>query len=142
MSKCGAPCIFNTSIGFRLVFCGKDRGHEGNHSCEIPDHSQTPYEGTQGTVHWSYTGNTAGETGVSSAGSVHQRCGSWVHSQEPLKLESGRKEDPGFHDPLFRLLAPDGHRSAFCCEKKPGHDGAHTRSGIFSPLGMKWRITW
>ncbi|MFA5998055.1 MAG: hypothetical protein WC814_01555 [Candidatus Paceibacterota bacterium] len=35
-----------------------------------------------------------------------------------------------------------GPSTGFCCEKPPGHDEGHERSGIFGPFGIKWQIVW
>jgi hypothetical protein len=138
MSKCNVPCIVNVSQGFRLVFCGESAGHSGDHSLTIQN---TP-AGFKARVQWSYSGKTAHGVGASPAAAIRNRCDSWAHTAQTLKLEPSQVKDPGMFDPLFLVMEPDGHPTGFCCEKRPDHEGEHARSGVFGPLGITWRITW
>jgi|GEM_PF-3918083 len=137
-SKCDAPCIINVASGFYLVLCGGDLGHNGDHSYEIPDTNDTVIA----TVEWSYTGTTSEDAnGISYAPPMSTRCNSLVRTKRLPKLDS-RDAGVNYYQPVLSLARSDGCYANFVCEKNPEHNEGHMRSGIFGPLGMKWRITW
>lgn len=131
-SCCNAPCIINASQDFSLVFCQKDPGHLDEHSCEIQDH----YTKSPITVSWSYIGRA--EDGDNWAPSMTERCKTWAHISSMTTLTS---------DCLVWSYSARPHAIrenssvGFCCEETSPHE-KHMRSGIYGPLGIKWRIEW
>ena len=131
--RCNAPCIVNASTQFRLVFCGKEPGHNGTHSSEAPGR-----HGPIGAViHWGYLGKS--EAGGNYAPPLSERCRVWVHLAPIRELLPSSIRDIGAQE---LLVLRETEAIGYCCEKTPGHDGGHTRSGFFGPLGIKWQVAW
>lgn len=131
---CNTPCIINASSGYHLVFCQEKHGHDGDHVYRTK--AQHTERGV--VVSWFNAGNS-GYGHISSAPSMTNRCREWVHVQNLLKFHQGHADPMGNPSLLHITIA---ETSSFCCEKNPGHDGEHMRSGLFRPLGIQWKIVW
>ena len=136
-NRCNAPCVINATAQFQVVCCDKKTGHEGEHSFTTVDstiHRPVIFE-------WLYTGDSR-DCGISPALPLDLRCESWTRIKPLVALR------PAYPGPEYRqeLVLVDGstHRSSsgFCCEKTPGHEDLHTRTGVFTPLGIAWKIRW
>ena len=131
---CNAPCIINATMSFHLVFCGKDAGHADGHSFETKDR----LNGSKIVIGWRYLGCAEAGENISYAPSLNERCEKWAHLTHTVELLRG----PLKLFPEQSLLRLSSNEVGYCCEKKPGHDGQHIRSGIFGPLGISWNISW
>lgn len=131
-NKCHAPCIINTAIGFQLVFCEQEHGHAENHSLKMKS-------GKEVTASWNYIG-VAVDGGVSGAPGLDERCTTWVYVDQPPQLA------PGVLAPMYQMslmtVTESSVTTGFCCEKSPGHEGCHMRTGAYGPLGTVWKIEW
>jgi len=136
-SECNAPCVINVAMGFYLVFCDGEYGHNGEHFHRIPSVQ------LDAVAKWSYHGYGDDSVGgVSPPSMVTDRCQTWVRTKELARLERNPRAQCDFSQPLVIFLESNGDTTAFCCEKKPGHDGEHVRRGVFSPLSVVWSVTW
>lgn len=140
MSKCNAPCIINTAIGFQLVLCEQEHSHDGNHTSQMRGSKERLIGSKEATVSWTYTGQPC-DGGESGAPSLHERCDSWTRVNQPRQLAPGILE-PMYRMSLMTVTEATAAITGFCCEKSPGHEGGHMRSGVFGPEGIKWAIEW
>jgi len=126
----------NTASGYFVVFCGKEEGHNDQHSFEIKDR----HDDTVGAVNWRYLGKTGASDNYAKP--LSERCTKWIHlaplpklTPDTYKFKHGQQ--------LLIVVGPENEPSTgFCCGKSPEHDGTHARCGKFDPLGMKWEIVW
>lgn len=133
-TKCNAPCIINTAIGFQLVLCEAEHDHGGNR------HFATLVGDKKTVVSWAYLGQPC-DGGTSVTLPLHQRCDSSTQVAQPPQLAPGILE-PMYRMSLMTITEAPAATTGFCCEKAPGHRGHHMRSGMFDPLGMRWVIQW
>ena len=141
MSKCNAPSIINTLIGFQLVFCEKEHGHKGDHTLKMSDGEERPADPKETIVSWNYLGQPANDTAVNKSSGPHERCNSWTRVKLPPQLAPGVLE-PMYKMSLMTVTESSIATTGFSCEKSPGHEDGHKRSGIFGPLGIAWEIEW
>lgn len=134
--RCNAPCIINASGAFHIAFCTEKHGHTGEHSLKTKDTSA----GFDVTISWNYRGQV--ESVDNWAPSLSGRCQTWVQISPVEKMTSECMQWVYGDSPFpVRDICKDPI-VGFCCEKAPCEHTGHKRSGIFGPLGVKWRIEW
>ena len=138
MRHCKAPCVINASGGFQIVFCNDKFGHEGDHS--FMTNKNKSFRGFRCTndviITWSYLGHTAECDNY--APPMNKRCQNWCR---PTQAELLSPDSFEWYAVSHAKTTPS--TIGFCCEKQPEHEEkGHLRSGIFGPLGVKWKIEW
>lgn len=133
-TTCGAPCIINATAGLHIVFCEKEHGHTGDCSCTRNDE-----KGFCVVISWIYLGQTFDIDNYAPPLTEGVRCRTWVHG---IPTENLVSDHLNFSVEIRQIHSGGCKPTSFCCEKPPGHDGDHTRSGKFGPLGIQWEIKW